>query len=151
MSPAKTKCPSATHSDGCSSCCLLMGIVLGGKTEESFSLNCISWSTCAFWVKREPLLCQTNRCLDLSLASSSSALYLNIMVLMAWPAQGAQGKWEYSSGCLQNGSNYDGTTLLKPSPSFCFQSLPSHLHVSFRSLLHKCFLTPHKLKWGSCP
>lgn len=106
---------------------------------------------CAFWVRRDPLLCQTNRCLDLYLASFSRALYLHIMVLMAWPAHIPQGKWEYSSGCLQNGISYDGTTLLRPSPSFCFQSLSSHLQVSFQSLLQKCFLTPGKLKWGSCP
>lgn len=111
----------------------------------------MSWSTCAFWVKRDPLPCQNNRCLDLYLASSSLALYLHILVLMAWPARVPQGKWEYSSGCLQSGSSYDGTTLLRPSHSFCFQSLSSHLHVSFQSLLQKCFLMPGKLKWGSTP
>lgn len=111
----------------------------------------MSWSTCAFWVKRDPLPCQNNRCLDLYLASSSPAFYLHILVLMAWPARVPQGKWEYSSGCLQSGSSYDGTTLLRPSHSFCFQSLSSHLHVSFQSLLQKCFLMPGKLKWGSTP
>lgn len=111
----------------------------------------MSWSTWAFWVKRDPLPCQNNRCLDLYLASSSLALYLHILVLMAWPARVPQGKWEYSSGCLQSGSSYDGTTLLRPSHSFCFQSLSSHLHVSFQSLLQKCFLMPGKLKWGSTP
>lgn len=111
----------------------------------------MSWSTWAFWVKRDPLPCQNNRCLDLYLASSSPALYLHILVLMAWPARVPQGKWEYSSGCLQSGSSYDGTTLLRPSHSFCFQSLSSHLHVSFQSLLQKCFLMPGKLKWGSTP
>lgn len=42
------------------------------------------------------------------------------MVLMAWPAHVPQGKWEYSSGCLRNGSSYDGTTLIFPLLSVPF-------------------------------
>lgn len=127
-----------------------MGIVLGRKDKRVFFPNLHVLVHVGFLGEKRSSTMPKQQVPGL-VPSKFQPFYLHILVLMAWPARVPQGKWEYSSGCLQSGSSYDGTTLLRPSHSFCFQSLSSHLHVSFQSLLQKCFLMPGKLKWGSTP